>query len=231
MSTKNAFVQRIGNAVANDRIVDERDEKLIFDVNVILGVGDHVDESVVNRFFGVCRSRRPSADASQRLRRTSERVGQQFRTRRVIRVRFRQKKRITFVVFHFLSFDEIPSLDEMSSQVSRGRSVDETADVVPGHARRGVPVDLILERLIQIAEISEQEVRVIFAEPQLRRALQTQFVRRRIARGIDEGTHVFETRIASLVELFGIRAVGFVRVRALPERRFDVQRDATDFLA
>ena len=68
MSTEDAFEQRISDAISDRRIANQRNKELIFDVDIVFRLVDHIDEGVMNGFFGVVLARCPSADTSQSLK-------------------------------------------------------------------------------------------------------------------------------------------------------------------
>ena len=102
---------------------------------------------------------------------------------------------------------------------------------MPGHARRCIAVDLILKRLIEIAEVAKEKIGVVFAEPHLRRALQAELVRRRLDRRVDERAHITVNGSTIAIVDVDVRLVGFVQIGPLTPAALEIQRDATDLVA
>lgn len=80
--------------------------------------------------------------------------------------------RVSIIEFNFAEFGVIPSLYEMSCNVSGGGAHYQTAHVVPRHARCRVPVDRVLEGLVEAVKVFHDEVYIILALPQLRSTFQ-----------------------------------------------------------
>ena len=248
MSAKDAFEQRLSDAISHCRIANQRNEELIFDIDIVFRLVDHIDEGMTNGFFGVVPARCPSTDTSQSLQtnrmhtvasrrgpthlcRTIERVREQFRTGCVRSVRFGQQKRVAFVVLGLLSFDEIPTFNEMSSQISRTSTINKCTNVMPRHAWRRIAIDLILKRLIEIAEVAKEKIGVVFAEPHFRRALQAKLMRGRLDRRVDERAHITVNGSAIAIVDVDFRFVGFVEIGPLSPAALEIQGHATNLVA
>lgn len=83
-----------------------------------------------------------------------------------------KKPRIAIVEFGFGKFGVIPALNEMPGNITGCCSDNNAGNVVPRHARSGVPVDRVLEGHVQVGEVLHYEVSVVLSNPQLGCTLQ-----------------------------------------------------------